>query len=179
MARTTPEQGAPNPGSAFKESAAADVRANNPSVAQGPEAAQRADQERRSQQARTIREGLFPSLVATAIGHAKFFESSAYKVFLDQFVNDAAESPDPIERLLIEQLALAHFRIGDLHCSAAASGEGIDAVKVYASAASRLLGEFRRSVLALKAYRLRPTKLRSGQTPAGDHVDNSCDPTGA
>ena len=51
--------------------------------------------------------------------------------------------------MLLEQLALAHFRIGQLHVSAG-SAQGLEAVKVYNSVAARMLGEFRRTALALR-----------------------------
>jgi hypothetical protein len=54
--------------------------------------------------------------------------------------------------MLLEQLALAHFSMGLLSCKTANAGK-VEAVGVYASAAARLMAEFRRSALALQAYR--------------------------
>jgi hypothetical protein len=56
--------------------------------------------------------------------------------------------------MMLEQLALAHFRIGQLQVNAGRSN-GTEATKTYNAAASRLLGEFRRTALALCAYRTR------------------------
>jgi hypothetical protein len=56
--------------------------------------------------------------------------------------------------MLLEQLALAHFRVGQLH-AAAGGAQGAEAAKALNAAAARLLGEFRRTALALRAYRTR------------------------
>ncbi len=65
-------------------------------------------------------------------------------------MEEAGSHPiDPIERMLLEQLALAHFRIGQLHVRAS-EAQGLEAVRVYNSVAARMLGEFRRTVLALR-----------------------------
>ena len=85
------------------------------------------------------------------LGLDNLFESKAYKVYLEQLIEDAGSPTDPIERMLLEQLALAHFRIGQLHVKAGLA-EGIEAVKVYNSVAARMLGEFRRTALALRVY---------------------------
>ena len=79
-----------------------------------------------------------------ALGLDSLFESRTYKVYLERLIEDAGDPADPIERMLLEQLALAHFRIGQLHVSAGRA-EGIEAVKVYNSVAARMLGEFRRT----------------------------------
>jgi hypothetical protein len=56
--------------------------------------------------------------------------------------------------MMIEQLALANYRIAQLHVSAR-NASALEAIKLLNAAASRLLGEFRRTALALRAYRTR------------------------
>jgi len=53
--------------------------------------------------------------------------------------------------MMLEQLVLTHYRIGQLQVQASCA-ESKEGVKIYNSAASRLLGEFRRTALALHAY---------------------------
>ena len=53
---------------------------------------------------------------------------------------------------MLEQLALAHFRVGHLHLGAA-QAEHVEAVKAYSSAAAAAGAEFRRTALALCTYR--------------------------
>ena len=59
---------------------------------------------------------------------------------------------DPIERMMIEQIALAHHKIGELYFRARRANSP-EKVKVYHAAITALLGEFRRMALALKSYR--------------------------
>ena len=65
--------------------------------------------------------------------------------------------------MIIEQLALAHFTLGLLSCKAANAGK-VEAVGVYAGAAARMMGEFRRSRLALQAYRAASRQLAHDPT---------------
>jgi hypothetical protein len=89
-------------------------------------------------------------------------DGGSYQLYVEQFIEEAGKPTDPVERMLLEQLALAHFRIGQLHVSAA-KATGIEAVKILNSATARLLGEFRRTALAVRVYRTR--------VPEGKRVD--------
>lgn len=83
----------------------------------------------------------------------------AFREYLNKIHEEAGQSSDPIERMLIEQITLAHHNIGRLTArAAAASTPEHDAV--YSTSAARLLAEFRRAVLALKKYR-EPTPSRN------------------
>jgi hypothetical protein len=53
--------------------------------------------------------------------------------------------------MMIEQLVMAHFRVAQLHVDAGYC-KGAEGMKLYTAAAARLLGEFRRTALALQAY---------------------------
>jgi hypothetical protein len=83
----------------------------------------------------------------------------AYLQYLQTLLAEAGNPSDPIERMLIEQIALAHHNIGRLY-SRAANTQHLDQSKAYYAAAVRLLAEFRRSVLAWKKYR-EPASVRS------------------
>jgi hypothetical protein len=72
-------------------------------------------------------------------------------VFLELFIEDAGNPNDPVKRMMLEQLVLTHYRIGQLQVQASCA-ESKEGVKIYNSAASRLQGEFRRTALALHAY---------------------------
>jgi hypothetical protein len=88
----------------------------------------------------------------------KVIDQHAYKLYRDHLLADCGSPTDPIEIMIIEQLALAHFGVGLLSCKAANAGK-VEAVGVYAGAAARLMGEFRRSALALQAYRAASRQL--------------------
>jgi hypothetical protein len=76
----------------------------------------------------------------------------AFLVFRKLMLEEAGNPTDPIERMLIEQLALAHFSIGQLRIRSCTT----DMPKMslaFSDSATRLLGEFRRCSLALEEYR--------------------------
>ena len=98
-----------------------------------------------------MRQTLFSAMMTDAVGHEATFGSSAYKVYLDRLIQDAGNPSNPVQRMMLEQLALAHYRFGQLQVQASGA-KTIEGVKIYSSAASRLLGEFRRTALALHAY---------------------------
>ena len=76
----------------------------------------------------------------------------SFKLYLLKVMEDAGNPTDPIERMLVEQICLAHHNIGRLHVKAA-SAQSLEEARIYVGAAALLTGEFRRCVLALKAYR--------------------------
>ncbi len=80
------------------------------------------------------------------------FDPRAFKVYRDKLLKDAGSPSDPIEIMLIEQLALAHFNIGRLQLKSC-SAENSKLAIAYADAATRLFGEFRRCSLALEDFR--------------------------
>jgi hypothetical protein len=107
----------------------------------------------RAREAAIIRDLVFPACMAASLGLSEqTATASGFKVFLDKLKEDAGAGDDPIVAMLLEQLALAHLRIADLH-SKAQEARQLEAVAVYSSAAARLTGEFRRCALALKKYR--------------------------
>src|SRR5262245_7623667 len=114
--------------------------------------------ERAAHQAEALRSAVFPSCMALALGLDNQVGPSGYRAYLEQLLKDAGDPFDPIERMLIEQLGLAHFRVAQLHADAGRA-QGVEAAKIYNAVAARLLGELRRTALALCVYR--------GQLPKG------------
>ena len=93
----------------------------------------------------------------------------AYKKYRDQLVADCGGPSDPVEVMLIEQLALAHLNAGRLHFRAA-NAESLEGARVYGGLAVLLQGELRRTALALKAYRSqRQAAGRRRRGPARRH----------
>ncbi len=84
----------------------------------------------------------------------------AYTLYMQQLLKDAGSPGDPVEQMLVEQLAMAHHNIGRLHANAAVVKD-LQQIKAYNSAAVRLLAEFRRMAEALRTYR---TPVPSKQT---------------
>jgi len=130
----------------------------------GLDPARHAAAQRAAHQAEVLREGAFPALMATGLALDKFFDASAYKVYLQGVMRDSGDPTDPIERMLIEQLCLAHFRVAQLQ-GAAGQASGLEGMKLLNTVAARMLGEMRRTALRLKAYRTTvvPTNRQKAQ----------------
>jgi hypothetical protein len=79
-------------------------------------------------------------------------DPQAFKIYRDKLLQDAGNPSDPLETMLLEQLALAHFNIGRLQMKSC-SVENSKLAVAYSDAATRLLGEFRRCTLALEEFR--------------------------
>ena len=88
-------------------------------------------------------------------------------------LEDAGNPSDPIERTLIEQLALAHFSIGRLHMKAC-SMEVPKLAIAYSDSATRLLAEFRRCSLALEDFRAKQATRK--ERPVGNDVAEKTTP---
>jgi hypothetical protein len=115
-------------------------------------AQQRAALAKAQREADIIKEAAFAVNVTAAVPLGEQVGPSGWKIYLDQFVRDADDPSDPIERLMLQQLALAHYRVGELHAQAA-QAQSVEAMKLYSAAATRLTGELRRLALALRQYR--------------------------
>ena len=74
------------------------------------------------------------------------------RAYLHDLLKDAGDPTDPLARMMIEQLALAHHAIGRLHVRAA-TRQGLAEVIAYHAALARLMNEFRKTSLALQGLR--------------------------
>jgi hypothetical protein len=98
------------------------------------------------------------------------FEGHLHPMAFNQYVSDvlqeAGNPKDPIERMMVEQLVLAHHNIGRLQVQAALS-KGAAEAEMYNTAAVRLMGEFRKTTLALKACRMPGASLTAAAKSVG------------
>ena len=109
---------------------------------------------------------LYAALVA--VHGPATFDVASYKLLLDDYLQAAGAPTDPVERMLLEQLFIAHHVAGRLHARAG-TRERLEEVQAFLAAAARLMGEFRRSLLALNAYRERPAdKHADAPVPQGE-----------
>src|SRR5262245_24072864 len=132
--------------------------------APGLDDARHAAAQRSAHAADVLRQAYLPACLATALGMARF-DAGSCQVYLDRFLQDAGSPRDPVERLLLEQLGFAHLRLADLHARAAGA-QSVEATKVLTGAAARLMGEVRRTALAVREYQERlpqQRKLRLAQ----------------
>jgi hypothetical protein len=117
----------------------------------GLDDARHAAAQRAAQQADILDNAAIPAMMATALQIPQV-AAAGFRVYLDRLLADAGDITDPVEIMLLEQLAMAHFRIGQLH-GAAGQAQTLEGTKLLSAAAARLLGEFRRTALAIRAYR--------------------------
>jgi hypothetical protein len=100
---------------------------------------------------------------APLLGEA--IDVETWKLYLDGFLQELGSPADPVARLMIQQLALAHFALGRLHVRASTRILP-EEVAAYSAAIGRLMAEFRRTTLALNAYRAVTPRREADGTPA-------------
>ena len=99
-------------------------------------------------------------------------DPQAFPLYRDKLLKEAGDPSDPIEIMLIEQLALAHFNIGRLQIRSSSVQDAKLAV-AYSDAATRLLGEFRRCTLALEDYRAKQAARKTAITNTEEAEEES------
>jgi len=105
------------------------------------------------QRANLMADGIFACSMASALGpNSKIVDGAATARYLKQLHEQAGTSDDPIEGILVEQLACAHQLVGQMHMLAA-GGQPAEVAEVYLNAGIRLTGEVRRLALAIRDYR--------------------------
>ena len=102
-------------------------------------------------------------MYASMAGILQQTDLAGFKVYRDRLLADCGSPTDPIEVMMIEQIALAHMNIGRLQFNSA-TARSIEAARAYGSMATQLLGEFRRTASALKDYR---TGTKAGAVDEG------------
>jgi hypothetical protein len=100
---------------------------------------------------------------------------AGYRLYCDQIIADSGDPEDPILIMLLEQLALAHLNIGQLF-GKVSSASSVECAGAYLAASTRLMAEFRRSAMAIPAYREAMQRLERGPDPAEPcREKNTCD----
>ena len=90
--------------------------------------------------------------------------ADAYALFLNGQVRGLAPA-DPVERMMAEQLVLAHHSMGKAVVTAA-TAQHMEVARAFHGAAARLMAEFRLTALALKSYRTPPPAPEPAQKVA-------------
>ena len=101
----------------------------------------------------------------TTSGVFREVDCQAFKRYRDNLIARCGSPGDPIEVMLIEQLALAHLNIGRLHFRSA-TADGLEGARVYGALAIGLTGELRRTALALQDYREKSRAIEAGPSQA-------------
>ncbi len=106
------------------------------------------------QRAEQIDERIFPAfLFSTLKGSVgDQIDPEVYQAWVKKQLRESGSPRDPIERLLVEQVLLAHQHVCILTNRSTTSKSAKDTA-AYATAVARLQAEIRRTSLALKEYR--------------------------
>ena len=97
-----------------------------------------------------------PAIKAVVLVTQEIFSSKismlAVKKAMEQIHAQCGNATDPVERMMLEQLTLAHHSIGRLMAKAA-TADNLEHAEMYHSMSARLLGEIGRLALCIKSYR--------------------------
>jgi len=108
------------------------------------------------------------TVVAATIGNS--YRPESYVEYRNQLLKQCGDPTDPLEVMLLEQIAMAHHAIGRLRLKSAIT-EPAGAAVAYSDAGTRLLAEMRRCVLGLEDYRTR--RSIRGHTSHGSERDKT------
>jgi hypothetical protein len=103
-------------------------------------------------------------------------DPESYILYHERLLADCGNPSDPIEQMLIQQLAQAHFSLGLLFAKTSNGGH-VAATAAYCAATARLMAEFRRSSLGLQAYRAAARQLAHDPTKDLVIPDGAIDPS--
>ena len=103
-------------------------------------------------QASVVKRGITPTALAMVLDMENMIVAAGCRVYLDDLVRESGNPSDPVEIMLLEQLAMCHQYSIQMQ-ALSKKAEGIEAIELYLSGAARLSGEFRKTALALKEYR--------------------------
>ena len=95
-----------------------------------------------------------PGALSAMVGEQRLSVLGA-KLYLEAVLAEAGRPADPVERILLEQMVMAHHRLSLLN-TMTLSAKSPQMVTAINTAATRLLGEIRRLALAIRQYRLPP-----------------------
>lgn len=105
------------------------------------------------EQAAVVKLVIVPAAFAAAMNLDRV-GAVGFKTYLEQLLHDAGNPHDPVEIMLIQQIALCHLRSAELH-GQAGQAKALAAVELYNTIAAKFTAELRKTALALKAYRCR------------------------
>jgi hypothetical protein len=110
------------------------------------------------EQADILRRVIYPAMLASALKLDSLVRASGFRLFLDDLMRDAGDPDDPIERMLLEQMTMAHLRAGQLQAEAK-EAVALEAIEIRTRGSAALMAECRKTALALVEYRERARAL--------------------
>ena len=103
-------------------------------------------------QASVVKRGITPTALAMVLDMENMIGAAGCRVYLDEMIQESGNPSDPVEIMLLEQLAMCHQYSIQMQ-ALSKKAEGTEAIELYLSGAARLSSEFRKTALALKEYR--------------------------
>jgi hypothetical protein len=97
---------------------------------------------------------MIPALLQLASGALRDFDAPTFRAYRDALVWES-KTQDVLEQLLVEQVAMAHIASFNFQACAATTASP-EAVGIYAGVAVKLMGEMRRTIVAIKELRTPP-----------------------
>jgi hypothetical protein len=121
-------------------------------LAEGPEVFCTPEEEARGRlHAQLLRQVIIPAEIAAILG-MNHIDPHGARAYMESVLQEAGNPADPIERMLIQQMILAHHRLIQIHGQAHLV-KSIDQEEILNTGAAKLTAEFRRLALAIKEYR--------------------------
>jgi hypothetical protein len=117
------------------------------------------------EQAMMVQDRLIPAIMQMAIAPRGTVDSDTVRGYRDEMLREMGNPSDPLERMMIEQAAVAHVMVLQFHSFTALAKSSI-AAGVYANAAAKLMAELRKMILGVREYRspmARPQVTKSEQ----------------
>jgi hypothetical protein len=110
---------------------------------------------------------LFPAQVLGSLGLGEGTSVTAVRLFLARFREEAGAAGDGIERILLDQLVVAHLKVGELY-ALAAGATNLEFKALYHNTAARLLTAVCQLVATIGTYRAstRPRRRTKGRRAA-------------
>lgn len=130
-----------------------------------------------NQQASVLENAFFPLQVIKTLGIEQKASVLSVRIFLGRFRQQAGSSDDAVEKLLLDELCLAHLKSGELHALASAS-TNLEYKQLYLNSQSRLVGAICQLVSALTNYRTAqrrnpPSRKKANATPRSAATRNA------
>lgn len=127
------------------------LASNAPPQAQAPQSPRLTEHQQRAlQEAKQARDYLVPAQFACVLDAG--IGGDGAMIYINSYLRDAGDPADPVERILLQQLLMAHHRLAQLHVRSEQT-TSLEAMRILNPAATRLLGELRQLALAIRQYR--------------------------
>jgi hypothetical protein len=118
-----------------------------------------------NRQAAVLENVFFPAQALAALAMGDTTSVTAMRLFLARFRDEAGKAGDAVEKVLLDQLVVAHLKVGELYAHAA-SATNLEFKTMYGNTAARLVGCICQLASTLAVYR-NSTRPRRAELEVG------------